>query len=147
METNIGVRNEEESETERKLLKPIRGKTRKERKEKDTTKVVFNKQLAGQESLESDNVYMYLGQLLQAQPTRKKSKSKTGTVWSALGKHVDIVKSSNLRLLLKRKVNNQYIPPVTAYDSGTWHLTERTGEKTRKRTNGNGEEKARSCKE
>ncbi len=78
--------------------------------------------MIGNEALELVEEYIYLGQMISANPAHEKEiRRRTGMGWSALGKQ-NLVMNSNLPLSLKRKVYNQCILPVLTHGSETWRL-------------------------
>ncbi len=101
------------------------------------TKIMYNKHLIGRqvmignEALELVEEYMYLGQMVSANPAHeKKIRRRIGMGWSAFGKQ-NFVMNSNLPLSLERKVYNQCILQVLTYGAETWRLTKELERKLR----------------
>ena len=96
---------------------------------KKKTKVMFNNYIQIEridiqgEALERVDEYVYLGQLIQTNPSLEQEvKRRIRLGWSAVGKQGNILRGS-LPLCLKRKVFNQCVLPVMTYGSETWTLT------------------------
>uniref|UniRef100_A0A224YYP9 Rvt 1 n=1 Tax=Rhipicephalus zambeziensis TaxID=60191 RepID=A0A224YYP9_9ACAR len=77
----------------------------------------------GGETLEVVKEYVYLGQVVTAEPDHESEITRRIRMgWSTFGKHSHITNGS-LPLSLKRKVHNSCILPVLTYEADNWRLT------------------------